>query len=572
MSERGLGGVVSDAGQTVVAGRYRLLAVVASGGMGRVWRARDELLDREVAVKEIVAPAGMPTLSRREMHLRTVREARTAARLGHPGVVRIFDVLQTTNRSWIVMEYVRSRSLHQVVAEDGPLSHAQAARVGLAVLAALRAAHAAGVLHLDVKPHNVLITAEGRVVLTDFGLATFHTVPHVGDATMPAEPLLASPRFVAPERLRDGAGDARTDLWALGATLYAAVEGRPPFDRPSVAESLTAVLAEQPDPPRIPGPLHPVIAGLLRTDPARRTDAADAQSMLQALARRAVGVVAVPAPRRPTDDGVRFRPATATVTTAAPPNGGTPAPQIIHEPPVPTQKRPVVRTRIALVAAAVLTAVAASMMAFSTGGGAEPAPRQPSTTTTTATTAASAPILCPASSSLPVTPASTAAPYPLPGGWLWHVDPDGFALPVPQGWTRTAAAGVVSFCDPVGVRSFTVQPGPPPTGDPLQHWQAAEKQELAAGTLGDYQRISMGVLLVSGGGADWEYTWQPVSGPRLHTHRLLIAADSTRSYLMAWTTRDQDWNLNLSNQRTVLNGVRDLSTSPSAWAVPPPKK
>lgn len=566
MGEGGLGGVVSEAGQTVLAGRYRLLTVVASGGMGRVWRARDELLDREVAVKEIVAPADMPVMSRREMHMRTVREARAAARLDHPNVVRIFDVVQTTSRSWIVMEYVQSRSLHQVMAQDGPMPHVQAARMGLAVLAALRAAHAAGVLHLDVKPHNVLITSSGRVVLTDFGLATFNVVPQVGGATVPAEPLLGSPHYIAPERLRDGAGDSRTDLWALGATLYAAVEGRPPFDRPSVAESLAAVLVDQPDSPRHPGALHPVIAGLLRMDPAQRTGAADVQASLQAVAQRAIGVVTVPEPRHPLHDGVRFRPATATVTALAPATGRPSATLTIHEPVGATQTRPVRQSRLVLVAAAVLAAVAASVIALAVGSDSEPDALQP-----TATTTASTVPLCSASDRQAAITASTTAPYTLPYGWLWHVDPAGFALPVPRGWIRTASADVVCFSDPDGVRSLSVQPGPALTGDPLQHWQTAEKQDLDAGRLAGYRKISMGVLLVPGGGADWEYTWQPASGPRLHTHRVLRAAGSSRSYLLAWTTRDQDWELNLTNQRTALDGIRGLSSAPSTWAVPAPR-
>ncbi|TDB85513.1 serine/threonine protein kinase, partial [Micromonospora fluostatini] len=166
--------------QALIAGRYRLLALVGTGGMGRVWRARDEMLHRDVAVKEIVPPGWLAESERDEVHRRTLREARTAARLDHPHVVRVYDVLADQDGHWLVMEYVPSRSLQQIVTADGPLEPARAARVGLAVLAALRAAHAAGVLHRDVKPHNVLVTADDRVVLTDFGLATFAS----GDGAM----------------------------------------------------------------------------------------------------------------------------------------------------------------------------------------------------------------------------------------------------------------------------------------------------------------------------------------------------------------------------------------------------
>ncbi len=297
-------GVEKPIGEVVVGGRYRLMALVAKGGMGRVWRAHDELLDRDVAVKEVLAPAGLPHIDAAEVLQGTVREARAAARLDHPNVVRVFDVVQEIGRSWIVMEYVASRSLQDVVTRDGPLTHRHAARVGVAVLDALCAAHRAGVLHRDVKPHNVLIAADGRVVLTDFGLATIATV-----TTGEAEPLLGSPHYIAPERLRDGVSSEQTDLWSLGATLYAAVEGRPPYFRPTVTESLSALLTEPPDPPQHPGPLHQVIIGLLSADPAHRQDAVGARTGMHDLIHRAVGVHAVPTPRRPTGDvAAWFRP------------------------------------------------------------------------------------------------------------------------------------------------------------------------------------------------------------------------------------------------------------------------
>jgi len=203
----------------LIAGRYRLLEPVGSGGMGRVWMARDEMLDRDVAVKEFVPPEWMTDDEKNRLRDRTLREARSAARLNHPHVVRIYDVVHADGLPWIVMEYVPSRSLHQVIAEDGPFEPVRAARIGLDVLDALTAAHRAGVLHRDVKPHNVLISPDGRVVLTDFGLATF-----VDDGAVTGPGLVVgSPQYVSPERARDGASTVESDLWSLGATLYAAV-------------------------------------------------------------------------------------------------------------------------------------------------------------------------------------------------------------------------------------------------------------------------------------------------------------------------------------------------------------
>src|SRR5262249_12955668 len=224
-------------------------------GMGRVWLAGDEVLRRDVAVKEVVLPIGLPDAELAELRQRTLREARAAARLSHPNVVAIYDVIRADDQPWIVMEYIPSRSLHRVINEDGPLDPGRVARIGLSVLAALAAAHRAGVLHRDVKPNNVLISDTGRVVLTDFGLATFDGGENA--VTRPGL-VLGSPQYIAPERARTGDSTPESDLWSLGATLYAAVEGRPPFARTTTMATLTALATERPDPMRRAGPLTPV--------------------------------------------------------------------------------------------------------------------------------------------------------------------------------------------------------------------------------------------------------------------------------------------------------------------------
>ncbi|GAA1606280.1 serine/threonine-protein kinase [Actinoplanes couchii] len=263
--------------QRLVAGRYRLLEPVGAGGMGRVWLARDEMLHRDVAVKEIVPPEWLTEDEQARLRQRTLREARSAARLNHPNVVRIYDVVNDDGLSWIVMEYVESRSLQQVLLEDGPYGPAVAARIGLAVLDALAAAHRAGVLHRDVKPHNVLIGTDGRVVLTDFGLATF-----VDDGSVTAPGLIVgSPQYVSPERGLDGASTVESDLWSLGATLYAAVEGQSPYARETAMATLAALATEPPDPPVRAGPLTPILAGLLRYEPADRLTAPQVERRLR---------------------------------------------------------------------------------------------------------------------------------------------------------------------------------------------------------------------------------------------------------------------------------------------------
>jgi tRNA A-37 threonylcarbamoyl transferase component Bud32 len=283
----------------LVAGRYRLHEPVGAGGMGRVWLARDEMLDRDVAVKEFVPPEWIGDAERDRLRDRTLREARSAARLSHPHVVRIYDVVHTDDLPWIVMEYVDSRSLHQVITEDGPLAPAAVARVGLDVLDALTAAHRAGVLHRDVKPHNVLMGHDGRVVLTDFGLATF---VEDGPVTGPGL-IVGSPQYVSPERARDGASTVEADLWSLGATLYSAVEGRSPYARGSAMATLMALATEPPRPPVLAGPLEPVLTGLLRHDPAARLSPAEIESELRAVAGSALRWrTQTPRPRTPGDN------------------------------------------------------------------------------------------------------------------------------------------------------------------------------------------------------------------------------------------------------------------------------
>src|SRR6266566_4884225 len=260
----------------ILAGRYRLGAVIGRGGMGTVWRARDELLNRDVAIKEIVWPAQLDPAERETARRRAVREAQLAARLSHPNVVGVYDILEEDGRPCIVMELVPFRSLRDAVAEDGPMSPADAAQVGLSVLAALRAVHGAGVVHRDVKPANILLGPWGRVVLADFGIAKAADSP----ALTASGVLLGSPSYLAPERARGVRAGAAADLWALGVSLYAAVEGRPPFERDSMIASLTAVVADEPEPAPHAGPLWPVIEGLLRKDPAARLGAAEVELML----------------------------------------------------------------------------------------------------------------------------------------------------------------------------------------------------------------------------------------------------------------------------------------------------
>ncbi|MEV0344299.1 protein kinase [Nonomuraea sp. NPDC050680] len=263
----------------LVGGRYRLIRTIGQGGMGTVWQAHDEVLGRDVAVKEIHPPPDLTDPERDVFSVRTFREARAAGRVAHPGVAAVYDVLEEHGHPWIVMQLVHSRTLGELVREDGPMAPAEAADIGLQLLEALRAAHAAGVLHRDVKPDNVLLTPDGRAVLTDFGIATTEGEAPVTRTGV----LLGTPAFMAPERASGGEAQIASDLWALGATLYYAVEGQSPFQRPHALATLGAVLHSEPAPMARAGMLAPVILGLLRKDPAERMALDEAEQRIHRL-------------------------------------------------------------------------------------------------------------------------------------------------------------------------------------------------------------------------------------------------------------------------------------------------
>ncbi len=280
---------------TVIGKRYQLRAAIGNGGMGTVWQASDTLLHRDVAVKEVLLPPGMARGDRDAMCERTLREARAAAALSHPSVVQVFDVVTEGGRPWIVMELLHARSLADIIISDGPLAPRVVAKIGIALLGALEVAHAAGVLHRDVKPANVLICTDGRCVLTDFGVAR---VPAESNLTTPGM-VLGSPHFISPERAVGSAFGPPSDLFSLGVSLYTAIEGRPPFDKGDPFETMRAVVEDQPAPPVRAGALSNVLYGLLEKDPARRWDVATARPALRsllsgALANRAIQHVTDP--------------------------------------------------------------------------------------------------------------------------------------------------------------------------------------------------------------------------------------------------------------------------------------
>ncbi|MGV9456641.1 serine/threonine-protein kinase [Streptomyces sp. NPDC003635] len=272
----------------LIAGRYRLLSKLGHGGMGTVWRAKDETVDREVAVKEPRIPDHLPERERANAFERMRREARAAARLDHPSVVNVHDVALVDGQPWIVMELVQGRSLGDVL-QEGTLDAREAARIGLDVLGALEAAHAAGILHRDVKPDNVLLGRHDRVVLTDFGIAQIEGETNLTDTGG----FVGSPEYIAPERVLGQRPGPASDLWSLGVVLYAATEGVSPFRRSNTPATLQSVLNATPAAPAsAQGPLAEVITGLLQKEPAHRPNAAQVRALLD----RAAAPPAPPAP------------------------------------------------------------------------------------------------------------------------------------------------------------------------------------------------------------------------------------------------------------------------------------
>lgn len=262
----------------LVAHRYRLQALLGRGGMGRVWLAHDTTLHRPVALKQILLD-GLGSAEKRATAWEcALREARAAARVDHPGAVTIYDVVTEELCPWIVMEALPGRTLREELDDAGPLPVGRVARLGLCLIDALQEAHRAGIVHLDVKPGNVHLCDDGRVVLTDFGIASA-----VDSASSVSDTFSGSPAYVAPERLDgDDVGPA-ADLFSLGATLFAAVEGVAPFDRGSVHDTFAAIAEGLPAPFRRAGSLRPVIEGLLATDPGRRLRADETRAALRAI-------------------------------------------------------------------------------------------------------------------------------------------------------------------------------------------------------------------------------------------------------------------------------------------------
>lgn len=562
----------------LVAGRYRLAESIGSGGMGRVWRAHDEVLHRSVAIKELTAALYVSESEQAILLARTRAEARAAARINHSAVVTVHDVLEHDGRPWIVMELVEGRSLADAVKEEGRVEPREAARIGLWVLRALGAAHAAGVLHRDIKPGNVLLGRDGRVLLTDFGIAQIE-----GDTTITRTgEVVGSVDYLAPERVRGHDPGPSSDLWALGATLYTAVEGRSPFRRTTPLTTMQAVVEEEAAELQHAGPLTPVIVSLLRKDPNARPDMSEAEQMLAQAAegRRPNGAQAyVPTqyggatPYRDshsgtgtaatgtgpvgTGSGSRTRtplpplagtPATGTSPAGTPPYGPTGTGQVATGPrPTGPGRRRRLRT-LALVVALAAIIGGGTAVVLQQWNGSSQGDGSGSTTST-----------------------STQAPGgSVPDSWIRYEDPAGFSLYLPKGWKRKpfGPQGELKQIDysPDGGRHFVriAIDTSPDFADAKSHQEDLEQQVQR---LVDYERVTMEENTYRDRkGSLWEYTWTAlakdppyVAGPRHAIEETYFSRDGVE-YAIYMSTPQGDWAKTSRQFKWVLQGWQEKTS------------
>lgn len=494
--------------ERLVGARYALEAPIGSGGMGTVWRATDRLLERPVAVKEVQLPATVPEAERAITRSRVLREARAAARISHPGAVIVFDVTEEDGRPYIVMELVEAPTLQDVVRRDGPLDEARAARVGLEVLGALEAAHAQDIVHRDVKPANVMLPGDGHAKLADFGIASVK-----GDPRLTATGLvLGSPSYMAPEQAREDVTGAASDLWSLGATLYFAVEGEPPFDRGQAIPTLTAVVGEDPRPLTRARALRPAIEALLAKEPGERPSPDELRRMLEAAVRGDATTEAAPP---------------AVVLEPEPTVEAEEEPEPRLEPATGRSSRPRAKPWLAVLgAAAVLFLIAAILIVSMGGDDPERAGRDRNDRNRDAPAAGA-----------DGDPDVVQAPVP---ELTEYEDPTAdYRVSYPEGWSIVQqSASVTDFRDPETGAYLRMDWVAEPGDDAVAGWEAASADFAADHD--NYTEIRIDPVEFQGfEAAEWEYTYED-GGAQLHAINIGIVTD-TYGYAINFQTRAEDW-------------------------------
>ena len=558
--------------------------------MGVVWAGRDELLDRAVAIKEVTFPKGVDDVERATLRARTMREARTAARIWADGSVAIYDVVEEDDRPWIVMELLPSRTLQDDITSRGPLPPEEVAEIGVALLAGLSAAHAAGILHRDVKPANVMFRdgPRGRsAVLGDFGIAHFD-----GDATLTSTGLMiGSPAYVAPERAHGKPASVASDLWSLGVTLWTAVEGRSPFLRENALATLTAVITEDVPQAVRAGPLRPVLEGLLRKDPARRSSAADVRRMLLAVAHPQPQTRVAAAGRRPVlvPRSVPGASAPPSVPALAPPSvPPSPRRAPTRELAPHGRRRRWITPLIVAVAVPAIVGVSAALLqqdqdpstvptaetAADRSGVESPTTPSPSPTSVmtppadASTPAVVEPGAGPASEGEPAPPAPDAQEAPtgvggaapsagqvvVPEGFELYADPTGFSVAVPTGWQPEREGPRVYLHDPGSSAFLLVDQTDAPAPDPVADWQ--QQEPGVASRLDGYERIGE-IRAVEFRGwqtADWEFVFGPEQRTHVLNRNVVTAPD--QAYALYWSVPSSRWEELLPVHETVVTSFQ----------------
>ncbi|WP_394438280.1 serine/threonine-protein kinase [Streptomyces sp. SGAir0957] len=518
----------------LLAGRYRLGESIGRGGMGRVWSAHDEVLHRKVAVKELTAAQWVSEADRAVLLARTQTEARAAARINHPAVVTVHDVLEHDDRPWIVMELVEGPSLADAVKEHGRIVPAEAARIGLWTLRALRAAHRAGVLHRDVKPGNVLLAKDGRVKLTDFGIAQVE-----GDSTITRTgEIVGSVDYLAPERVSGSEPGPASDLWGLGATLYTAVQGVSPFRRTSPISTMQAVIEEEPEVPGHAGAMGPVISALLRKDPAARPTADEAELMLaEAAEGRSAGAAQAYVPTR-----VHTQTHIPAPAPAPHPHTST---SVTNPVPPSTQRRRWPRMVAVWVAALVIGGGGALVGAKYYEGrddGDGAASSQGATGGNQGDSGKNGDKNDGKDGGKDGQDAGTGA---IPEDWVKVKDVEGFSLMLPPGWTRQVNGTQIDYTPDDGQQFLRI------AIDRNSQWRDSYQHQLdleknLSKNLPEYRRIALDSnYFRDRQGSLWDFTWtagnkDATSGPRRAIEETYREADGTE-YAIYLSAPADEW-------------------------------
>ena len=537
--------------------------------MGVVWLAEDSVLQRQVAIKEVEFPAGVPEDEVESLRARVMREARAAGRLNHPNVTTIYDVVVDEGRTWIVMEYVDAPTVTEMVSREGPLSVDRTARIGLSVLAALEAAHASGIVHRDVKPSNVMVKSDGIVKLADFGVAAVAGDPKITMTGL----IIGSPSYMAPEQAREGRSTEATDLWGLGTTLYFAVEGQPAFDRGAAIATLTAVTHEDPRPFQRAGPLQPVIERLLQKNPQDRLTAGELRAALDELVSDADGgsptavtPAPVPTPTSAATHAIEPEVEEDDWTDTPPPR----EPEYAGAVAVPRRRSPwpVLLGVLALLLLAGLvlsdrlggqdevagTAQDGGKAQDEAGGrGDDNAPAggggaaEPAAGGDTAGDQADdpAPQQDPAAGddaddTAVEDDADGAESAEVPADWsTFAIGDTGATVAHPPDWSAVPrGGGATDLVDPAGGRYLRLQYTDTPKDDAVEDWEA--QSASFAQRHDNYNEISIQPYDYNGHEAAlWEYTYYD-GGAQLHAYNLAIVAGG-RGYALNFQTRESQW-------------------------------